>query len=70
MSTFFIIGVFIVVWALVLGPMIANNGTLAIQAGNLTGIEAFMASGQFWNLVILICILIAIIATGYYGGSG
>lgn len=67
-SVFFLLCVFIIIWALVLAPMISTTGQLAIAGGNLTGLEAFFA-GNF-NLIILFCIIIAMVALGVYGGRG
>lgn len=70
MTGFFLLAVFIVVWALVLGPMFNTNGNLAVQGGNLSGVEAWLVSGAGWNLIILICVIIAVLGLAYGFGSG
>lgn len=65
-SIMFFVFVFIVVWALFFAEQISTFGHLAVENGNLTGIEALLYDNL--NTLIGIVLLIFIVAVGY-GGS-
>lgn len=68
MTGFFLLAVFIVCWALGLGSMFSTNGNVAIASGNLSGTEAWLVGN--WNLIILICVIIATLGIAYGFTSG
>lgn len=60
---FFLLSVFVIIWATVLGRFFATAGQLAISYGNLDGIEAFLAGNI--NLIVMICVILAVLAFAY-----
>lgn len=66
-TVFFWIGIFILLWALVLGGWLADFGAAAVAQNSLTGGEAWLYNNL--NLVVLVALTIAIIAYSYFAGG-
>ena len=62
----FLVLVFIIIWFVWLGGVIADFGELSIQAGGLTGLEAFFYANL--NLWIFIGLILGLMAFIYIGG--
>jgi hypothetical protein len=58
--------VFVMIWFLFLGKFLNMGVGMAIENGNLTGIEALILANL--NLLVFICMIIFIIAYGYLTG--
>jgi hypothetical protein len=59
----FLVGLFIVIWALFLGNFININSATALSSHSLGGFESFLWSNL--NLIIFLCLLIFILAFKY-----
>ena len=64
---FALILIFVVIWAAGLGTVISFGGNLAIEQGNLSGIEAFLWANL--NLVIFIAVLLGIFLFMQFGAG-
>jgi len=58
---------FIIMWFVWIGGFMAQIGQGAIDAGNLSGIEAFFYANL--NLVVFICLLLGMMGWAYFGGA-
>lgn len=67
-SYFFVVFVFIIIWAFWLGGFIAEAGEQAIVLNSLTGVEAFLYGNL--NLFIFIGLAIATLAVTYFSFGG
>ena len=67
LSLFFLLGVFVVVWAFFLGGFLAQIGAQAISANSLTGFEAFIWGNL--NFAVLLGVLAASAGGLYFGGA-
>ena len=64
---FFLIIIFIAIWAFWLGAWLQEYGSRAISINSLTGLEAFFMANL--NLFLFFAILISIFLYLYLGGS-
>jgi len=63
---FFILAVFILIWAVFLGGFLAEMGAIAISTNNLTGLEAFIWANL--NFVVLLGVMAFGSAGLYFSG--
>lgn len=59
-SYFFVVVVFVIIWAIWLGGFLAGVGEQAIAVNHLTGIEAFLYGNI--NLFIFIALAVSVVA--------
>lgn len=62
----FLLIIFVINWAIWLGPWIAEAGNDAVTEQGLTGAEAFFFANL--NLVIFFCLILGVMAFIYLGG--
>lgn len=60
-------GIFLIMWFIWLGKWINQVGQMAIEGGNLNGVEAFFMSNL--NFSILLIVLLAIMSWTYFSSS-
>ena len=60
-------GIFLINWFIWLGSWISTVGELSIEAGNLTGVEAFFFANL--NFSVLIIVLLAMVGWTYFSSS-
>ena len=60
-------GIFLINWFIWLGKWLSQVGQISIQAGNLTGVEAFFFANL--NFSVLIIVLLSMMAWTYFSTS-
>lgn len=65
---FFLVIIFIAIWAFWLGQWLQDYGARAISVNSLTGIEAFFMANL--NLFLFLALIISIFLYLYLGGGG
>jgi len=60
-------GIFLINWFIWLGKWLNQVGEISIEAGNLTGVEAFFFANL--NFSVLIIVLLSMMAWTYFSSS-